>query len=64
MPQGRGLVCWLWGKREGGGGRELSLTGFAGWSRVLSASEMSLLVLAVINVVYDMFVDLDIWTQI
>lgn len=35
---------------------EISLTGFTGWSEVLSAREMSLLVLAVINIVYDIYV--------
>jgi hypothetical protein len=46
-----------------GEGVYISLTGFTGWSGVLSAREMSLLaspVLAVINIVYDMFVE---WTQ-
>jgi len=38
---------------------EISLTGFTGWSEVLSAREMSLLVLAVINIVYDMYVKVD-----
>lgn len=38
---------------------EISLTGFTGWSEVLSAREMSLLVLAVINIVYEMYVKVD-----
>jgi hypothetical protein len=38
---------------------EISLTGFTGWSEVLSAREMSLLVLAVINILYGMFVKVD-----
>ena len=43
---------------------EISLTGFTGWSEVLSAREMSLLVLAVINIVCDMYVKMDTQARI
>ena len=50
---------WVWFVGLVGERGEISLTGFTGWSEVPSARELSLLVLAVINIVHDMFVKVD-----
>jgi hypothetical protein len=67
------LVCWLWGKQGGGAagrgarGKQISLTGFTGGLWVFRASEMShlaLLLLAVINIIFDVSVPPEIGAQI